>query len=310
MIATEQYPLVSIILTTYNGSKYLPQQMDSLLAQTYPNIEIVALDDGSTDDTVDILRRYAAKHPRMQVIVNETNLGYIRNFDKGCGISTGGYIALCDQDDYWDLAKISKMVAAIGHYPLIYCDSFVCDENLNRTGKKISDKVNCRQWNSCLQQAIYCRIYGHATLMTRSFYEKAHPFITVIPHDWWLSFTATIHGGITFLNEPLNYYRQHAANLFGAVGGKKSQSRKEMERDEKLQIRARIQAFYNYCPADHVKEKKVLGQLVSCYRDFSLVNNLKRFSLFLRYRNTFLLVKKHSAVHRFFFCFKMLFKIK
>lgn len=307
------YPLVSIVLATYNGEKFLQQQLDSLLAQTYKNIEIIAVDDVSTDNTVAILNQFAARHPNMKVIVNETNLGFIKNFDKGCSLASGELIAPCDQDDYWDETKIEKLVAHIGSSPMIYCDSFTCDHNLDKTGKKISDLVNCQPFNNCLQQAIFCRIYGHASLFTKKLYKAATPFLNIIPHDWWLSFCATTIGEIQFFPEALVYYRQHSSNLFGVVGVKrknKPESKQEKKQIEQTNIRTRIKTFYQICPQELTVEKQVLSTLVKCYGNFSIKNNITRFLTFLRYRDTFLIVKKHSAMHRFFFCFKMFYKIK
>ncbi len=113
-----------------------------MLAQTYENIEIIAVDDRSTDDTVRILRDYAVRDTRIKVFVNERNLGFIRNFEKGATLSAGKWISFCDQDDYWFPEKIEKMVRAIGDQPMIYCDSVLCDEDLQPQGKKISDLVH------------------------------------------------------------------------------------------------------------------------------------------------------------------------
>lgn len=310
---TEPAKLVSIVLSTYNGESFLAKQLDSLVLQSYQNTEIIAVDDGSSDNTMNILHAYAATYPNISVFQNEVNLGFIRNFDKGCSLAKGELIALCDQDDYWHADKIKKMVESIADYSMIYCNSLLCDEKLQPTGKRISDRVNCRPFDSCLQQAVFCRIYGHATLITKDLYNSAHPFLEVIPHDWWLSFVATLHGGITYLDDTLVYYRQHATNLFGAVGGKRrkhhKENKRETERLEKAKIRTRVAAFYNACPAEKAKEKSVLRDLVRSYQSFSVRNNLRRVILFLRYRNVFLLVKKHSSLHRFLFCFKMFAKI-
>ena len=111
-----EFPLVSVVLGTYNGEVYLQEQLRSVLAQTYPALEIIAIDDGSSDRTVDILREFAARDPRIRVVVNERNLGFIRNFEKGCRLAAGKFIALCDQDDYWFPEKITKMVER--HRPL------------------------------------------------------------------------------------------------------------------------------------------------------------------------------------------------
>jgi glycosyltransferase involved in cell wall biosynthesis len=310
----ETLKLVSIVLATYNGEAFLTKQLESLFNQSYSNIEIIAVDDGSKDNTVGILNDHASRHPNMKVFVNDVNLGFIKNFEKGCSLSSGDLIALCDQDDYWDENKIKKMAVAIEDHPIIYCDSQVCDEKLEPSGTKISDLVNFRSWSNPLQLAVFCRIYAHAMIFTRSFFNKAVPFLDVIPPDWWLPYLSTFYGGMKYFPEPLILYRQHAGNVTGVIGGrgKKSSgiSKAERTRLDKIKIRTRINAFYSACPDNFVEEKKVLHSLVKSYEDFSLGNNLKRFLLFLRYRDTFLSVKKHSALHRFLFCFKMFVKIK
>ncbi len=310
----ETLKMVSIVLATYNGETYLTKQLQSLFNQTYGNIEIVAVDDCSTDKTVEILQAYASCHPNMKVYVNDVNLGFIKNFEKGCSLSTGDLIALCDQDDYWDRTKIEKMAGAIGDHSIIYCDSIICDENLQPTGTKISDLVNFRSWNNCLQLTVFCRIYAHAMIFKRSFFKKAVPFLVVIPPDWWLPYLSTFYGGMKYFPEPLILYRQHPGNVTGVIGGRGKKdsrvSKAERTRLDLAKIRIRINSFYHACPPYLIEEKEVLQTLVKTYESFSLENNFRRFFLFLKYRDTFLNVKKHSALHRFFFCFKMFVKIK
>ena len=216
-----EFPLVSVVLGTYNGEAYLEEQLCSVLAQTYPALEIIAIDDGSRDRTVGILGEYARRDPRIRVIVNERNLGFIRNFEKGCRLAGGRYIALCDQDDYWFPEKIEKMVKAIGDHPMVYCDSDLCGEDLQPLGRRISDLVHYQSFDDCRQLCVFSRMYGHATLITRELFEKASPFLEEVPHDGWLAYHATLDGGVLYLPEVLVKYRQHAGNVFGVVGGKK-----------------------------------------------------------------------------------------
>jgi glycosyltransferase involved in cell wall biosynthesis len=307
-------PLVSIVMATYNGSLYLAEQMESLLAQSYKNLEIIIVDDCSLDNTVEILKKFQERNPSINIISNETNLGYIKNFEKGCSLARGEYIALCDQDDYWHPDKIKHMQAAIGNYPLIYCDSVLCDENLQPIGVNISDRGNCRDYDNCLQQAIFCRIYGHATLIKKEFILKTIPFLAVIPHDWWICYMATFYGGMKYLNEPLANYRQHSANIFGAAGGKSRSHNKANKAGKKKQeiknIRTRIKAFYDQCPVELVKEKEVLRRLVKSYESFSLANNFQRMKLFFKYQDQLLASKKRSAIRKYLFCLKMFVMIK
>ena len=102
-------PVISIVMATYNGGLYLEQQMESIVVQTYPNIEIIIVDDCSTDNTIEILQMFQQKYSNIKLFNNAANLGYIKNFEKGCSLASGEYIALCDQDDYWHPDKLKKM---------------------------------------------------------------------------------------------------------------------------------------------------------------------------------------------------------
>jgi len=309
----KNFPLVSIILATYNGEKYLQTQLDSLYNQTYPNLEIIAIDDVSTDATTRILNEYALKFGRMRIVVNEKNLGPIKNFQKGCELSSGDFIALCDQDDYWAAEKISRLMDEIGDYQMIYCDSFICNENLEKTGRKISDNVACQTLYSCLQQAVFGRIYGHATLLKRELFIASTPFLGIISHDWWLCYNATFDGGIKYLDEPLNFYRQHSDNYYGAVGTKRKKKKKEDKKAKKLKERQviieRINAFYEACPARLNKEKHVLQTLVKSYRSFSITNNFLRMITFFRYYKLLLAMKKRSLIRKYLYCLKTFVKL-
>ena len=94
------YPLISIAIATYNGEKYLEEQLDSIYAQTYKNIEVIVTDDCSSDKTVEILKKYYKSHG-LKYVINETNLGFVKNFEKAISLCRGDYIALSDQDDIW-----------------------------------------------------------------------------------------------------------------------------------------------------------------------------------------------------------------
>jgi len=306
-----EYPLVSVVLGTFNGERYLEEQLRSVLEQTYKQLEILAIDDGSSDGTVRILREFAALDPRIRVVINERNLGFIRNFEKGCSLSAGHWIALCDQDDFWMPDKIEKMVAGIGQFPMIYCDSELCGEDLHPLGKKISDLVHYQSFDDCRQLCVFSRMYGHATLITRELFDKASPFREEVPHDGWLAFHATLYGGVAYLPEVLVKYRQHAGNVFGVVGRKKKKQQfADKKRKELAKVRIRMEAYCRACPDELVPQKRLLRALVDSYRNFSPLNDIRRVGLFLANYRLLLAVKNYSRVRKILFCFKMLVKIK
>jgi glycosyltransferase involved in cell wall biosynthesis len=315
--------LVSVVLGTYNGEAYLEEQLCSVLSQTWNSLEIIAIDDGSTDRTVEILRQYAARDQRIRIVINERNLGFVRNFEKGCRLASGTYIALCDQDDWWFPEKIEKMVAAIGDHPMVYCDSDLCGEQLQPLGKRISDLVHYQSFDDCRQLCVFSRMYGHATLITRGLFEKASPFREEVPHDGWLAYHATLYGGVRYLPEVLVKYRQHAGNVFGVVGRKWKKDttetpslkllrarRAEKKRKELRRIRIRMDAYCEACPNMLVPQKRLLRALVKSYRSFAPWNDVRRVVLFLSNYKLLLTVKRYSAFRKILFCFKMLVKIK
>lgn len=308
------YPLVSIVISTYNGATYLPVQLNCIFEQTYPNIEVIAVDDCSPDNTVSILQSYAEKHNSLTIIENEINLGYIKNFEKAMGFANGKYIALCDQDDWWDKDKVSIMMQHIENYPMLFCDSELVDAGLNSLHKKMSDIKKLSTYKSCLVFATDNCVAGHATLITKELYSLATPFPENIPHDWWLAFNAAMHGGVKYIDKVLVHYRNHAANVIGAV--KVNHKRKTLKerwgkkrKDRKI-IRQRIEVFYKRCPENLKQEKDVLLQLKNCYSGFSLLKNCKRTGLFLKHRAHLLAIKKRPPLRKLIFCFKMFYKIR
>lgn len=127
---------VAILLSSYNGEKYIAQQIDSILAQTYPNIEIYVRDDCSTDRTVEVLRPYAQRG-EIHLIVGEKNLGYPEGFYELLRtVSEADYFGFSDQDDVWEPDKIARAVVGLNRrnpdLPALFFASYeICDENLN-----------------------------------------------------------------------------------------------------------------------------------------------------------------------------------
>lgn len=201
--------LVSIALCTYNGEAYLREQLDSIVNQSYSPIELIAVDDCSTDNTLDILKEYAAKYPFIKIFVNPENLGYIRNFEKALQLCSGDFIALSDQDDIWDLKKIEKQVNTIGNSLLVYHDSEFVDQNGNSLNRKMSDIMNLYRGDQPEVFLFFNCISGHAVLMKKELRDELLPFTNAYFHDWWMGYVATNLGSIDFINETLVKYRQH-----------------------------------------------------------------------------------------------------
>jgi glycosyltransferase involved in cell wall biosynthesis len=204
-------PLVSVALCTYNGALYLPSLLQSVLNQTYKNIEIIAVDDCSSDDTYEMLLDFAKKHSHIQVYRNEFNLGLLVNFEKALSFCKGELISLCDQDDIWDPAKIELQVNAIGDNLVHYHDSELIGDNGELLGKKMSDIFNFYRGDRPEVFLMSNCVSGHTMLIKRELLNHALPLQGHF-HDWWIAYVATNHGSINYMSRPLVKYRQHEKN--------------------------------------------------------------------------------------------------
>ncbi|AXQ20983.1 glycosyltransferase family 2 protein [Acinetobacter wuhouensis] len=221
-------PLVSIALATYNGEKFLKQQMDSLLAQDYPNLEIVISDDCSTDGTWEILQNYALKDNRIKLLPREEkNIGYINNFIKVFMACRGEFISPCDQDDIWHVDKTSRLVSEIDNAMLVYCDNRFIDEEDNPIGINYSDTVRFMiSGNDCRNFLFYNSILGHTMLFRRDLLGIISDMTSIGYIDWLIAFYAAEYGGIVYLKETLVDWRQHSESTTFNVrnGGEKAKA--------------------------------------------------------------------------------------
>ena len=221
-------PKISIALCTYNGERYLKEQLDSFLRQKLLPYEIVACDDASTDSTVEILEDFARTAPfPIRIYRSEHNLGLIQNFSKAASLCTGDYVAFSDQDDIWlpdrlD-ASFHRMKEAEREYGsdiplLVYSDMSIIDSEglCLRPSFMKHEKV----WHSdhdplrrLLAQNI---ISGNTSLCNKVLMQVSLPFPEVITnHDGWFALIAASIGKIFFIPEALVLYRQHESNAVG-----------------------------------------------------------------------------------------------
>jgi glycosyltransferase involved in cell wall biosynthesis len=300
-------------MATYNGERYLAEQLDSILRQTYPSLELIIIDDGSTDGTMTLLHQYAAQDQRIRVVQNETNLGYIRNFEKGMGLASGTFVALSDQDDIWHDTKIQVLMNEIGDSDVVFADSRLIDDQNRPISTNFSDIRRLQTFTSSLSFVIGNTVSGHNMLIRRELVARCVPFPILLPHDHWLCFVATFRGPVRFVPQVLVDYRQHAENVFGItrdVNGVRRPRRRKTSAQRNAEARERIQLLAEKCPADLQPEKQVLTRLARAYRSFSLPSNWVRMVTFFQYKKPLLATKKRTWLRKVGFCFKMFVKIK
>ncbi|MCF0056994.1 glycosyltransferase family 2 protein [Dyadobacter sp. CY356] len=224
-------PLISIALCTYNGEEFIKEQMDSLLCQSYANLEIIVVDDCSTDNTVSVLNQFVVNNTKIKLYRNDRNLGYNKNFEKAIKLCNGAFIAMCDQDDIWDTDKIKIQFEAIGDSELIYHDSEFIDSLGNPIHFKMSDKFNFYKGNSPLPFLYMNCVSGHSVLIKKSLLDSGFPFPEGFHYDQWLAFMAAYKGKIDFVDKCLVQYRQHDRNSTDilAVRSKHQKTSKEVK---------------------------------------------------------------------------------
>ena len=209
------HPLISIALCTYNGEKYLSEQLDSIVKQTYKNIEIISVDDCSSDNTLKILQEYAERYPIIKVFSNSKNKGYTKNFEYAISLCKGEYISISDQDDIWMENKLELLLdkIKINDDLLVHSISLKVDENGNSLHKTSFDKRS-RDYDSGDPRILtLINIFlGHSMLFKKELTDIAFPIPKNSTYDAWLGFVATNKKSVCVLNQVTTKFRQHQTN--------------------------------------------------------------------------------------------------
>jgi glycosyltransferase involved in cell wall biosynthesis len=299
-------PLVSIALCTYNGSAYLTQQLDTLLAQTYKNLEIIVVDDCSTDDTFAILTDYAAKYPRFRIYQNAHNLGFVKNFERASNLCTGELIALCDQDDLWHRQKIELQVDAIKDNVLIYHDSEFIDQDGMSLGKKISDRMNFYRGDESEAFLFFNCVSGHAILMKRNLLDEALPLKEGYFHDWWLAYVATNIGTIDFIPQCLVRYRQHEKSDTNMLGLSREANNYKFSSVFKIEKQYK---WLGYCAAyPKNRRPELINKFYAAYtKRLNAYASLDLAWLLYKYRGIVFYMRKKSKWSKLNYMFQQIF---
>jgi glycosyltransferase involved in cell wall biosynthesis len=282
----KQGPLVSIALCTYNGAGYLAEQLDTLVNQTYPHIEIIVVDDSSTDETFAILTTYASKYPQFKIWKNEKNLGFTGNFERAVTLCSGELIALCDQDDLWHPQKIELQVNGINDNIFIYHDSEFIHEDGSGMNKKMSDLMNLYRGDRPEVFLFFNCVSGHSILMKKQLLEMALPLKKGFFHDWWLAYVATNIGKIDFIPQCLVQYRQHDKSETNILGIEREKDNYKMSSVQNFE---RTLNWLEYCKS--FKKNKNLALTDQIYNTFK-----KRFDSYWSFKFGNLLFKHRRLI--------------
>jgi glycosyltransferase involved in cell wall biosynthesis len=211
--------VISIAMATYNGEKYLCEQLDSIMRQTYRDFELIITDDCSTDATLLILSEYQVKYPAaIYYYQNEKRLGYKKNFEKAIMLCKHDLIALADQDDIWTDEHLETLYKGIGSNAVICSHADNITSGGKRTGK--SQRADIPYWlehnYSYLLLSVLFRNFAQGTTMLfrRSLLAVAFPIPDmVLSHDHWIGLIAVLLHKIKYINTVTVLYRRHDNNV-------------------------------------------------------------------------------------------------
>lgn len=253
MSIIERNPLVSIAVATYNGAEFLAPQLDTLINQTYKNLEIVICDDASTDNTHSIIEAYQKLDSRIKFFPNKENLGFNLNFERTLKHCSGEFIAISDQDDIWLLDKIEIVLNAWEEGVMLVHHSTKTFENEPLPDIEITNEVMAFSGN-CAETLLRSNtVQGCTIVFKKEILTIALPFASNVLYDWWLAVCAVSVGKIQYLHRNLIYHRRHLNSAHYSKSKVKSKLFYLEEHEiflnlvlDRLSLTPRVIGFVNY----------------------------------------------------------------
>jgi glycosyltransferase involved in cell wall biosynthesis len=226
---------ISVAMCTYNGERFLPEQLASIAQQTRLPDELVVSDDGSTDRTVAMIREFAASAPYpVRIFENEHNLGSTANFERAIGLCSGELIALSDQDDIWypnRLERSEQELAAHAEAGLVFSDADVIDDHGQKQGKTLWPRLGfAGKRKRALLDGRYLVLAKHgsvtgATVMFRAgLRDRILPIGSGWIHDEWIALMVAAFCDLRPIDQPLIRYRMHTSQQVGLVNMRKQRA--------------------------------------------------------------------------------------
>jgi hypothetical protein len=279
---------VDVVLATYGGARFLPEQLASIAGQEGVHWRLIVRDDGSRDETRAIVGAFSLEHPgRVEWFDDdETGLGAARSFGRLLAASKAPYVFSCDQDDVWLPGKLASSVARLQaaegdrgpNVPLlVHTDLRVVDEQLRAIAPSMNHYQHLGADTRTSLRALLVQncVTGCTVGMNRALLELALPLpAAAIMHDWWLALTAAACGSVLYVPDATVAYRQHGTN---AVGARRYDLR---ARPTLAEMRASLERTFEQADALHAQLGARLAprdaKLVRQYADLASAGRLQR----------------------------------
>lgn len=270
---------VNILMATYNGEKFLAQQIESIQKQTFKEWNLLIRDDGSSDKTCDIIRNFTAKDSRIRFI-NENehhNLGVIKSFFTLVNYEVADFYFFSDQDDVWLPEKLSVSLEAAKHKAsdvplLVYTDLKVVNQELNILQDSMIRAQSHHANTTLLPELTENTVTGGTMMINHALAEKWFTPNDILMHDWFLALLAASLGEIIYLDLPTQLYRQHDNNVLGA---------RTMDKRFKILREGPKSIFTRYWKVIHDSQKQA-SLIVDKYGDIMTANDLELIKCFIK----------------------------
>ncbi|HFZ6716187.1 TPA: glycosyltransferase family 2 protein [Streptococcus agalactiae] len=270
---------VNILMATYNGEKFLAQQIESIQKQTFKEWNLLIRDDGSSDKTCDIIRNFTAKDSRIRFI-NENehhNLGVIKSFFTLVNYEVADFYFFSDQDDVWLPEKLSVSLEATKHKAsdvplLVYTDLKVVNQELNILQDSMIRAQSHHANTTLLPELTENTVTGGTMMINHALAEKWFTPNDILMHDWFLALLAASLGEIIYLDLPTQLYRQHDNNVLGA---------RTMDKRFKILREGPKSIFTRYWKLIHDSQKQA-SLIVDKYGDIMTANDLELIKCFIK----------------------------
>ncbi|HEO1107415.1 TPA: glycosyltransferase family 2 protein [Streptococcus agalactiae] len=270
---------VNILMATYNGEKFLAQQIESIQKQNFKEWNLLIRDDGSSDKTCDIIRNFTAKDSRIRFI-NENehhNLGVIKSFFTLVNYEVADFYFFSDQDDVWLPEKLSVSLEAAKHKAsdvplLVYTDLKVVNQELNILQDSMIRAQSHHANTTLLPELTENTVTGGTMMINHALAEKWFTPNDILMHDWFLALLAASLGEIIYLDLPTQLYRQHDNNVLGA---------RTMDKRFKILREGPKSIFTRYWKLIHDSQKQA-SLIVDKYGDIMTANDLELIKCFIK----------------------------
>lgn len=318
---------IDILLATYNGEKYLREQIESILNQTYKNFRLIISDDCSKDSTREIIKEYEQKDNRIKSYFQENNLGYIKNFEFLLTKVENEIYMLSDQDDVWLPEKIEKTYNKLEqeNADLVFTDLEVVDKNLKTIFPSFNDymlltrKIK-KYHKSYIMQYLYNCVTGCTLMSKKKFIDTILPLPNEskhVVHDLWIGLVVALNGRIEYLDERTIKYRQHGNNQIGTNKISHGFNKLDQVRDHFINIK--IELFTTYVKNDSIfpqilkqQNKKVLEYFEDIktkkyfnFKNWKVFHRLYKYDTFKYYILNFIIMNL-PAIGRILFTIRYL----